>query len=155
MKLTHDNVFKEIERLNLKPSLQPETDQIHFVLDIKSNEVPVFTGIREESNLLQTLAYLPLQIADKTVSDTARLLHLLNHELDMPGFGMDEREKLIFYRCVIPCPEGELHDRVLEMYLSTTRLAVEAFLGAIAMITAGQTTVDEMFKNKKTANNEQ
>jgi hypothetical protein len=134
---------------NQKPELQKETNQVYLVYTLKGFEVPVFFLIRKESELLQMVAYLPYQVPKANFGEMARMLHLLNRDLDMPGFGMDESQNLIFYRSVIPCFDGKINKKLFNMYLGTTRLVCETFLNAIGMIAAGATTVDEAIKNMK------
>lgn len=147
--LSQNSLLKYLKDQELKPILQKETNQIYLILEVNKIEVPVFFGIREESSLLQILAYLPYQLQEKAFGDTARMLHLLNKELDMPGFGMDEKEKLIFYRNVIPCLDSKVHPQLLNMHLATTRLACETFMYGIGVIASGSVSADEMMKAKK------
>ena len=105
--------------------------------------------MRAEGNLLQTIAYLPYELNEKAASDVARLLHLLNREVDIPGFGMDELQKLMFFRCVIITTDGKLDPKLLDIYLATTRIACETFMEAIATMAGGKTSVDAVLKGKK------
>jgi hypothetical protein len=78
----------------------------------------------------------------------ARLLHFLNKEVDMPGFGMDESQKLLFYRCVVPCMDAQINSRLLELYLGTTRIACETFMDAISLVSSGSVSVEDVFKKQ-------
>lgn len=151
--LSQNALLKYLNDQELKPVFQKETSQIYLIYEINNTEVPVFLGIRQESSLLQILAYLPYQLHEKAFGDTARMLHLLNKELDMPGFGMDEKEKLIFYRSVIPCLDAKVSSQLLNMHLATTRLACETFMYAIGVIASGTVSADEMMKNKMKGSN--
>lgn len=152
IELTNNNILKYLQDQKLQPSLQKETDQVYVEMKIKEFNIPVFFLIRPESALLQIVAYLPYQLPKKTFPEVARMLHMLNKELDMPGFGMDELEQLIFYRCVIPSLDRKIDTRLLNMYLGTTRLACDTFIHAIGMIVSGTTTVDQVLNepDKKT-----
>lgn len=132
----------------LEPELQKETGQVFVIYKIQDFDVPVFFLLRPESGLLQMVGYLPYQIPTKTLADAARMLHILNRELDLPGFGMDESEKLMFYRAVLPCLSGKVDKQLFNMYLGTTRIACDTFMNAIGVIVSGTTTVDEVMKNK-------
>ena len=131
-----------------EPELQKATDQVFITYQVQGYEVPVFFLARTESELLQIVAYLPYQLPQKTFGEVARMLHILNKELDMPGFGMDETEKLMFYRSVIPCPDGKVSKRLFNMHLGTTRIVCDTFMHAIGMIVSGTMTVDEVLKDK-------
>jgi hypothetical protein len=131
---------------DLVPEFQKETGQIFIVYKIQEHEVPVFLLLRPESALLQMVAYLPYRLRKKILGEVARLLHILNKELDMPGFGMDEFEELMFYRAVLPCPQGNIDTRLFNMYLGTTRVACDTFMHAIGMVVSGTMRVDEVMK---------
>lgn len=146
VKLSQDALLKLLNERKLNPVFQQENDQIYVLMIINKHEVPIFFGIRSEKTLLQTIAYIPFELTSKSKGEVARLLHLLNYQMDMPGFGMDEEQRLMFYRLVIPCPESELDERFLNLFLATTRVAVETFMGAIAMVAAGSVDLDTMKK---------
>ncbi len=146
--LNQNNLLKYLNELKLKPILQKQTNQIYIEMKILNSDVPVFFDIRSENAFLHTIAYLPYQLQKKTLHEAARMLHHLNRELDMPGFGMDEQEKLMFYRCMIPCLNKKIDEQLLNVYLSTTRVACETFMQGISSIVTGGLTVDEMFSKK-------
>ncbi len=146
--LNQNALLQFLNQKDFHPLFQKETDQTYLVMNIGEYEVPLFFLIRSENSLLQTLAYLPYQLQEKTLGETARLLHLLNKELDMPGFGLDEKEDLMFYRCVIPCVDGKISEELLLTYISCTRLACETFMGAIGTILSGSASIDELLKGK-------
>lgn len=139
-------IFDLLTEMKLSPTLQKENEQIFILLQIAKREVPVFFGIRSNNALLQMIAYLPYELPEKTTAQVARLFHILNKELDMPGFGIDETQKLMFYRAVVPCLNGELNQTLFEHYLSTSKRACETFMDAIAMIAGGMATVDDALK---------
>lgn len=134
---------------NQQPQFQKETNQVFLTYTIKGHEVPVFFLLRPEGELLQIVAYLPYQLPNNNFGQVARMLHLLNKELDLPGFGMDETEGFMFYRSVLPCHGGKVEKRLFNMYLGTTRFVCETFMQAIGMIVSGTMTVDDVMKEKK------
>jgi hypothetical protein len=134
---------------DVHPELQKETGQVFVLYNIQGYEVPLFFLLHEESLLLQIITYLPFRVLDKTLADTARLLHILNRDLDMPGFGIDESEKLIFYRSVIPAIHHTIDAQVFAMYLATSRVACTTFLRPIGMIVSGVTSLDVVLKEIK------
>ncbi len=149
VKLSQQAILKVLNDLKLSPVWQQETEQVYIVLEIAKREVPIFFGIRSGNTLLQTIAYLPYDLPKTTFGQVARMLHLLNREIDMPGFGMDESQNLMFYRCVLPCLNGEFNEKLLEIALATTRVVCETFMDAIAMIAGGTTTVDAVVEETK------
>lgn len=113
-----------------KAELQEEHKQISFTITIKDKEVPVFVGVLHES-LLQIIAYLPYELQEKAFGEVARFLHIINKELDMPGFGMDEGGKLVFYRLVIPCLKPEIDPELIDAHLRTVNVACQTILEGI------------------------
>lgn len=145
--LNHDSLLNFLRRIGYDPIFQKETDQIYILVKIKEVDVPVFFGVNRESSLLQIVGYLPYQLHAPAFGEVARMLHLLNKQLDMPGFGMDENEKLMFYRCVVPCPEDKVNENLLGMYIGTLRFACDTFMYAIGSIAAGTRKVEDYLKN--------
>ena len=148
-KLSQNLLLKVLREKNLQPIHQAQTDQIYIVMMIAQHEVPVFFGIRSNDTLLQTLAYIPYDLNPKTLPEVARLMHIINREVDMPGFGIDEAQKLMFYRCVIPCVNGVLDTRLVELYLAATSVALETFMKAITIVASGGATVDSLMTQEK------
>lgn len=134
---------------NAQPELQKETGQVFLVYQMQGYEVPVFFLLRPGTHLLQIVAYLPFRIPDKALEETARLLHILNRDLDLPGFGIDESEKLAFYRCVVPALDDKIDKRFFNMYLATTRMACDTFMRAIGMIVSGSASLDTVLNEIK------
>ena len=126
--------------------LQKETNQIYIVLKLLEREFPLFLRIMGEGDLLQMMVFFPCNVKDEAVADLARLLHLLNKELDIPGFGMDEKAKVAFYRCMIPAIDGEIHDGVLEAYMNSMKLVCETFTPAVEAVAYAATTLEELLE---------
>ena len=111
--------------------IEKESKQIYFKLDIQDKEVPVFFKVMEKASLLQLIAYPPTQIKEEMFAEIARFLHILNKELDIPGFGMDENSKLIFYRLVLPSLKNELDEGLVRAYVNTIKNALTFFFAGI------------------------
>lgn len=135
-------IFKYLKEHGFSPERQPENDQIVITIMIKGHEVPIFFGIISEGTILQMIAYLPFILNEKALPEAARLLHFVNREVDLPGFGMDEKSKLMFYRLVLPSAEKQFDEKLLELYLGTTRILCETFMDGMALIASGTTRFD-------------
>lgn len=134
----------------LNPEIQKETGQLHITYKLQKNEeLPVFFHLHMESKLLQIVAYLPYELPEKTLGETARLLHLLNKEMDMPGFGLDEKQHLIFYRAVVPSLDDKIETRLFDLSLGAARVACETFMRTIALIVSGAMNVNTLMKEGK------
>jgi hypothetical protein len=129
-----------------QPELHKESKQVFVLFSFENHEMPLFFLFRPESKLLQMISYLPYTLTEKGLGESARLLHLLNRDLDMPGFGMDEEAKLMFYRCSIPCLEERIDKTLFDLYLGTARMACRTFMHVIGLVVSGSVAVNEILK---------
>lgn len=113
--------------LNLKQqgydaSIQEDSKQLYTIFKLHNRDFPLF--IKTDGQVLQLLIFMPSIMLPQAVADTARVLHLLNKEIDLPGFGMDEGPGVIFYRCVLPTIDGEVNAELFnKIVLSMSRIA--------------------------------
>jgi len=149
--LTTEEVLKRFKHKDLTPQIQSETNQVYAFLKINDQEFPLFARIYEGKNLLQLISFFPKQILTKRISDTARLLHHFNKELDLPGFGMDERSKVVFFRCMIPTFQGKLDPEIFNSFYNSLFHACKQFAEVIDAISSGELSMDDFLKkpNKK------
>lgn len=141
--------FKFLETEGLKPTFQSDNHVVFITMTIEKQDVPIFFAFISGNTLLQSITYLPLQMTEKTRGDVARLLHFLNKEIDLPGFGLDEKEKLIFYRSVIPVIDGEISEKWVKINLAAAKHVCETFMMAIALINSGTATLDAVMQKMK------
>lgn len=146
--LTQTHLFQFLKENQLDPVLQKETGQLYTLFNKNGVDVYIFYVITSQNRMLQLIAYLPYQLHEKTLSDVARMLHMLNKELDMPGFGMDETEKLMFYRSVLPCFDGKIEEKQLLAHIKTVQLACDSFMHAIGLVAAGSASINDFLKKK-------
>ena len=114
--LTLDSLYDYLTKNNLEIKRQPETAQLFVLFKIQDQDYPIFLRVMDDGELLQILAFMPISLDPKTAPDLARLLHLFNKEIDIPGFGMDESAKVIFYRIVLPAVEGKVSGEIVRLY---------------------------------------
>lgn len=129
--LTVNDLTEFFKGEGLSPEFEKESKQVYFNLEIQEKEVPVFFRIMDKTHVLQLVAYPPTQIQEETFSEIARFLHILNKELDIPGFGMDESTKLIFYRAVIPSLTENIEEDLIRAYVNTIKNALTFFFAGI------------------------
>lgn len=146
-------IRKHLRQKKIDAHFQKETDQLYFLLKIAETEFPVFIRIMEGGELLQLLSFLPCNFKESTLSDTARLLHMLNREMDIPGFGLDENSSVVFYRLMIPAKEKAIDGELLDAYLSAIDMVCHSFAPVIAAVAFGGMTLNEVLKQAKTAAN--
>lgn len=138
--LNQNNLDKFLTSLDLNPHLEKESGLTYINIQANGHDIPLFFVIRNEGEVLQMISYFSYQLLD--VSATARLLHLLNRDLDIPGFGMDEEQGLIFYRLVIPCFDKEMDGILLRIYIDTIKVVCDSFSHAIGLISSGSMNLD-------------
>ena len=131
------NIKEHLASQSIKAEYQQETDQLYMVFKIAEQEYPVFIRVFEGEELLQLIAFLPCNTKENTLNDTGRLLHLLNKELDTPGFGMDESSSVIFYRTMLPIFNKELNPLLLTAYLGVVQMVCKTFAAVIAAVANG------------------
>lgn len=126
--------------------LEQKEQQICASVKAGEREYPLFVRICDEGHLLQILVFFPLQIPKGQIGDMARLLHLFNKELDLPGFGMDEAEGIVFYRLLIPTPAKQVDEDLFSAFLKTVQHVCDLFIHPIGMVCSGQFTLDEILE---------
>lgn len=133
----------------VEASYQQESNQLCIIYKTGDREYPLFIRIYEGGELLQLLAFLPCTLKAETFADTARLLHLLNKEIDIPGFGMDENSEVVFYRCMIPVKDKLLNEALLNSYLNAIQVVCQSFAPVVATVAYGAASFDEVLKKTK------
>jgi hypothetical protein len=151
MKITEYSLLQELKRLKFEPQVQKETNQIYLIFKHEKREFPLFIRVLHDGELLQILSFIPTNVSEATVSDTARFLHMVNKELDVPGFCLDEASSTIFYRLIIPTFKKELAEDTFEAFLNTSQVVCKTFSPAIEAIARGLMPLDEVLKKANEA----
>ena len=154
IKVDLKTLLKFLTDLNFDAKLQEDTKQIYVILKVSGREFPLFLRIFESSDLLQLLAFMPCQIKHGTHADLARLLHLINKELDIPGFGMDESAEVAFYRCMLPTPGKQIDKRLLETYVKSIELICESIAPPVIAVASGLATFSEILQKARESGGE-
>lgn len=113
---------------------QEATDQIYIIYKQEGLEFPLF--IKTDGTVLQMIIFLPCKLKPNTAPDMGRLLHLLNKEIDLPGFGMDEQSGITFYRNVITTNKKLDTEVFLDILNAMPRLA-QMFFPLISRVANG------------------
>lgn len=142
-------ILTHMRKHHYEADIQEETKQVYTVLKVAKKEYPLFLKIFDEGHLLQLLAFIPCPLEKDLVSDMARLLHLLNKEVDMPGFGMDEMTGAIFYRLMLPTPKKKVDGELLLAFLKTIEHVCKMFATPIEAVGYGQLTLEEILNKTK------
>ena len=150
--LNLDSLKKFLIGKKFTPQFQQETQQLFIVFKIANREFPLFFRIYEGGDLLQMLAFIPCTLKPTSINDLARLLHLLNKELDIPGFGVDEASGVIFYRTMLPMIEQKFDPGMIESFIESIQQITQTFAPVIATVAGGMTTFQEVVKKVKEGN---
>lgn len=145
----YDALMNFLTHQKLDPTMQEETQQIYVVFKIDNQEFPLFFRIYEDDNLLQMLVFFPLQLRTERFPAMSRMLHLLNKEIDFPGFGMDEAVGLVFHRVMIPVFDKKIDTHLLETYIEAVPKICKQFYPAIAGTAMTDLTFDEILQKSQ------
>jgi len=155
MKLTLENVQKLLVTNKLDVQSQKETGQLYYLLKIQDAEFPVFVRLYDQEDLLQMLMFIPCTLANGSEGEVGRLLHTLNKEIDIPGFGMDETSRVIFYRAMVPAFKGEIEEGLIEAFLASLPTVGRTFGGVISAVATGNAKYEEVMKKVREAEKSQ
>ena len=146
LELKLNALLEYLRSKNFDAHIQHETKQIYLIFKIHRKDFPVFIRLFEEHSLLQILIFMPCLLTENGLNDTARLLHLLNKELDMPGFGLDENAGAIFYRLTIPFFTKKFDETLLDGFLNSVKELSTTLYPAIELAATGTATLDQILK---------
>jgi hypothetical protein len=135
-----------MKKIHLDGKVQKETNQIYTVLTFEGKEFPLFIRELHEGELLQFLVFIPCYVEPAKASDVSRFLHMLNKELDMPGFCLDEASMTIFYRLILPTINKELQEGSFEAFINTTTMVCKTFGTIIEALAIGAMTLEEILR---------
>ncbi len=157
--ISTDSLLEFMRKNKYESDIQTDTGQVYTILKINQKEYPLFLRVFDEGHLLQVLAFIPTHLKQKdpqkstsesplndkaVICDLARLLHLLNKELDVPGFGMDEMAGVVFYRLMLPTPKKKIDPDLLLAFLKTVDHVCKMFSNPIEAVSSGQMTLDQI-----------
>jgi len=167
IQITPEAILAFMQKSGYEADIQPDTQQVYTILKIEKKEYPLFIRVFDDGHLLQLLAFIPCQLeanerfnldnssesstepsfsSSKVIADVARLLHLLNKELDVPGFGMDEMAGVVFYRLMLPTPKKKMDADLILAFLKTIEHVCQMFAAPIEAVSAGHATLDEILE---------
>lgn len=148
-KLNLDNLLKSLQKVFPDAAIQKETKQVFAVFKNEEVEFPVFGRIAEDENLIQLLVFFPCNLKKGAEAETARSLHLLNKEIDVPGFGMDEGNSLLYFRYMLPSVEGHYEEVLVEKFTNAFQMICKTFFPLVFAVSQGLVTFPEVEKKVK------
>lgn len=150
-----DSLLEFLQKHQYNAKMQSETSQVYTILKVSNQDFPLFMRIYSESDLLQLLVFFPCELKKHSTADLARLLHMLNKEIDIPGFGMDEIAGAVFYRLMIPIQNKKISEDLLKSLLETIERVCKMFATPIQAVSYGTTTLDEILRKSNELGSQQ
>lgn len=144
--LSLDHIKDFLTEKKHEVQFQKETNQLYILLKVEGHDFPLFIRVYEEGDLLQLILFIPCSIKQGVQGDLGRLLHTLNKEIDIPGFGMDESAGVIFYRCMIPAYNKKVEPGLIEMFMQSLPLIAQSFTPVIITAATGNATYEEIMQ---------
>lgn len=132
-----------------KIALQAETNQLYASLVLEGKEYPFFARIFEGGVLLQLIAFIPCTWTTYHAPEVAQLLHLLNKEIELPGFGLDDTMRLPFFRHMLFAKEGVIDPDLLMAVLDAIEVACSTFTPVITQVAEGKLKYREVVQLAK------
>lgn len=144
--LSLDHIKKFLLEKKFDVQFQKETNQLYMLLKVEGHDFPVFIRIYDEGDLLQLILFIPCTIKAGAHAELGRLLHTLNKEIDIPGFGMDENAGVVFYRCMIPAFNKQIEEGLVEMFMQSLPLIAQSFTPVIITAATGNATYEQIMQ---------
>lgn len=137
LELKIQQILDFLKKKNYKVDFQKETNQVVCILSVESIEFPLFIKIPDSNSLLQLVLFLPGKFNQNTLLEVSRLLHFLNKEIDLPGFGMDEISGTLFYRATILSVNQLIDSQILEIQIKSMESILKAMTPLILKVADG------------------
>ena len=88
---------------------------------------------------LQYFIAIPIAIQSEKINDLSRLVLKINSKLPLVGFGLLEDNPLLYFRCVVPCPNQPLSDDIYVHTAHTILYIIDNFGPIIESLVNGET----------------
>lgn len=142
--LNFSSIKRYLDQTKQGFQVQTETGQLFLLSKQGQMEIPLFLRIDESSKMVQLLAFLPHNLTKSAhYGELARLLLFLNKEMDLPGFGVDEAQGILFYRYVISAPDGSISTNSLDQLVQAMPRVIALFFPVILMVSMGSLSYEQ------------
>jgi hypothetical protein len=144
----------ELEKEQLFVALGPDEKGRDLILSIRSAELPLNQEMLQREgepqeepknfHLLQFACCFPFRVEEKAFGEMARMLFLLNQGLELPGFELSEREKIVYYRYALPVVNKHIEEALLVCLFGTIDYLIKSFLPKLESIAIGAKSAQEL-----------
>lgn len=123
----------------------------HMVVNIidTTMNVPKGKGVEEYMNIekfVQLTTLLPFTVNEGHMGEVARMLMFYNKTLDIPGFGLDEITRTIFFRYAFIKPNSVMNKETFMGIVGMIILLLDSFTNSIEEVAAGASMKDTLTK---------
>lgn len=149
MELSEEAIVSSLEKIGVKATIQENYNQVVTNLSINGQDYPMFIRCLQGGNLMQMITFIPCTLEEGSGDEVGRLSHMINKELDMPGFCCDMDSKTVFYRLVIPCLKQKIDEELFHAYFNTTKQVCTMFGTIIHAVAVKAMSLEEMLEKAK------
>jgi hypothetical protein len=102
----------------------------------------------EETKLqfVQFLILIPVVIEDKCLKDVQAFINLLNSVMELPGFGILERDRMPFFRYTMVCNKNHVDEELFVMTVGLIMHVLDTYLDPLEDIALGKKPLSHFFK---------
>ncbi|MDP1835518.1 MAG: hypothetical protein Q8K75_06260 [Chlamydiales bacterium] len=131
-----------------------------LVIRVDSFPMPSEKGAEApmEQLFLHLFVAFPFMVKPEAAGELSRLLMYFNKPLEVPGFGLDELNQIVFYRYSLVCVGDLIKIRPLVAMMGTISLLVDALTNQIEAVSQGtpmksvlRTTIESLAMGKQAA----
>jgi hypothetical protein len=138
------SIVNFLRQQKMQVELQEETNQALLQYQFANKSYPLFIKSVAQGALIQCALIFQDDFKESQKKELARLLHQINKELDFPGFCMDEKGKIVFYRAVIPTPNKRVDEKLLRQILHMMEQILNLFASLIQTIAHTDALLDDI-----------
>lgn len=139
-------ILDALKEKGFQATLQEETQQVFIIFKLHEAEFPLFVKVVHDGDLLQILMFIPSHLDKNHANDVARLMHYVNKEMDLPGFGYDELNQMMYYRLLLPTQKKKIDVELLLAFVNAAKLACETFAPMIQSVNLGKTRFKDILE---------
>lgn len=149
-----------LQQLTVKFDADPVSHMVIYflsdLLKIEPNEddKAVIDQLKEgQTDLLQLFVRIPLDYSKQTVSDLARLMHMINWSTPLGYFGLNESQGTLYYRYVLECSNEAVDPALIADIVNGMEFYFSERFEILETIATGKQTLNEVLEELK-ANNQ-
>lgn len=136
--LTYPNLKQHLAKKFPQIAMEPQGNQLLATMIIGNKDYPFFVRIFDEGVVYQLIAFIPCSWHSHYTPQMAQLLHLLNKELEIPGFGLDDTIRIAFFRAMLFAKNSHFDEQLLDAMVEAVEVACETFTPVITQVANGE-----------------